>query len=183
MKLRIALLWHHNKAITKELPPHNECWESHCHSAGDASYDMWLASLCAKKISMLVKCWSRASIYPLRAIGWKNWYAHSFDSVLHGNEVAFCAKCHSTPEDTRTSIAGGPQPWSCKVREKQKRFFQKTAYALILETIRPEPINRIRYKIYRWSENVGNYVGWGLPDTLNATSNRIHLISLACVRW
>ena len=127
-----------------------------------------------KKISAMannIKCWSRASIYPHRAIRWKNWYAHSFASVLHDNEVAFCAKCRSSPEDIRISIAGGPQPWSCEVREKQKRNVQKNAYALIF---RPEPINRIRHKIYRWSENVGNYVGWGLPDNMNVTSNRIH---------
>jgi len=104
-----------------------------------------------KEISAMannIRCWSRASIYPHRAIGWKNWYAHSFALVLHDNEVSFCAKCRSSPEDIRTSIAGSPQPWSCEVREKQKRNFQKNAYALILENIRPEPINRIRHKIY-----------------------------------
>ena len=121
-----------------------------------------------------IRCWSQASIYPHRAIGWKNWYAHSFALVLHDNEVSFCAKCRSSPEDIRTSIAGGPQPWSCEVREKQKRNFQTTAHALILEHIRPEPINRIRHKITRWSENVNNCVGWGLPDNINVTSNRIH---------
>ena len=61
-----------------------------------------------------------------------------------------------------------------ETREKQKRNFPKTTYSLLLKSICPDPVNRIRHKIARWSENVDNYVGWGLPDQLNVTANRIH---------
>ena len=95
-----------------------------------------------------------------------------------------CTNCRLSVEDIRLLATGSPRPWDSKAREKQKRDFQKTTYSLILKSICPDPVNRIRQKNVRWSENVGKYVGWGLPDNLSATANRIHCnLSLACIVW
>ena len=62
-------------------------------------------------------------------------------------------------------IAGKARPWDEKTVEKQGKLFQKKVTKTINDKDRPDPVQRIRDNIKRWSEGHEDSkvaLGWGI---------------------
>ena len=74
-----------------------------------------------------------------------------------------------TIEGIRTEIAGCSRPWTAEIVEKQSKLFQKTVARVINDIDRPDPIERIRNNIERWSEGHPDSKvarGWGISTPI-----------------
>jgi len=95
---------------------------------------------------------------------WQKWYLSSFALVLEQNEEDLKSRMHITTQGTRGHISGTPGPWDPEQVAVQKKKFQKTVNKWILEFDRPDPVDRLRHKLYRYSELHDQVeVGWGIP--------------------